>query len=139
MGINAQRPDATTFGISTRPVMWRLLRIFEIYSRLKTRILMLVQATLRSDRAVAHGSEGAFNGIGRPQRFPVLGRGVVERQERVPILAQAVGSAERLGNAVGIDDHDHRASPGPTLQVWASLVLRGSTCVWPHPSRVALS
>ena len=38
------------------------------------------QATLRSDRAVAHGSEGAFNGIGRPQVFPVLGREVVERQ-----------------------------------------------------------
>src|SRR5258708_1131070 len=38
------------------------------------------QASLRSDRAVAHGSEGAFNGIGRPQVFPVLGREVVERQ-----------------------------------------------------------
>src|ERR1700674_3245255 len=38
------------------------------------------QASLRSDRAVAHGSEGAFNGIGGPQVFPVLGREVVERQ-----------------------------------------------------------
>src|SRR2546423_5483079 len=38
------------------------------------------QASLRSDRAVPHGSEGAFNGIGRPQVFPVLGREVVERQ-----------------------------------------------------------
>jgi hypothetical protein len=38
------------------------------------------QASLRSDRAVAHGSEGAFNGIGGPQVLPVLGREVVERQ-----------------------------------------------------------
>jgi hypothetical protein len=30
--------------------------------------------------AVAHGGEGAFNGIGSPQVFPVLGREVVERQ-----------------------------------------------------------
>jgi hypothetical protein len=29
---------------------------------------------------VAHGGEGAFNGIGRPQVFPVLGGEVVERQ-----------------------------------------------------------
>ena len=28
------------------------------------------QTALRSDRAVAHGGEGAFNGIGRPQMFP---------------------------------------------------------------------
>src|SRR5665213_4433004 len=38
------------------------------------------QASLRSDRAVPYGSEGAFNGIGGPQVFPVLGREVVERQ-----------------------------------------------------------
>ena len=38
------------------------------------------QATLGSDRAMAHGSEGAFNGIGRPQVLPVLGWEVVERQ-----------------------------------------------------------
>jgi hypothetical protein len=38
------------------------------------------QAALRSDGAVAHGGEGAFDGVGRPQVFPVLGREVVERQ-----------------------------------------------------------
>jgi hypothetical protein len=32
------------------------------------------------NRAMARGSEGAFNGIGGPQVFPVLGREVVERQ-----------------------------------------------------------
>src|SRR5215475_13606711 len=49
------------------------------------------QTTLRSDGAVAHGGEGAFDGVGRPQVFPVLGREVVESEQRVSILAQAVG------------------------------------------------
>ena len=35
--------------------------------------------------------EGAFDGVGRPQVFPVLGREVVESEQRVSILAQAVG------------------------------------------------
>jgi hypothetical protein len=48
------------------------------------------QATLRSDRAVAHSGEGAFDGIGRPQVFPVFGREVVKGEQRVSILAQAV-------------------------------------------------
>src|SRR3981081_3347719 len=49
------------------------------------------QTALRSDGAVAHGGEGAFDGGGRPQVFPVLGREVVESEQRVSILAQAVG------------------------------------------------
>src|ERR1700731_565252 len=49
------------------------------------------QTALRSDGAVAHGGEGAFDGVGRPQAFPMLGREVVESEQRVPILAQAVG------------------------------------------------
>src|SRR5260370_5334083 len=48
------------------------------------------QASLRSDRAVAHGGEGAFNGICRSQVFPGPGREVVESQQRVSILAQPV-------------------------------------------------
>src|ERR1700730_12624828 len=49
------------------------------------------QTALRSDCAVAHGGEGAFDGVGRPQVFPVLGREVVKSEQRVSILAQAVG------------------------------------------------
>jgi hypothetical protein len=45
------------------------------------------QATLRSDRAMAHGGEGAFDGIGRSQVFSVLGREVVEGEQYVSILA----------------------------------------------------
>src|SRR4029079_5055873 len=46
------------------------------------------QASLRSDRAVANGCEGAFNGIGGPQVLPVLRREVVESQQCISILAQ---------------------------------------------------
>src|ERR1700750_117298 len=45
------------------------------------------QTTLRSDGAVAHGGEGAFDGVGRPQVFPVIGREVVESEQRVSVLA----------------------------------------------------
>jgi len=49
------------------------------------------QTALRSDRVMAHSGEGAFDGFGGPQVFPVLGWEVVESQQRVAILAQAVG------------------------------------------------
>ena len=54
------------------------------------------EAALRADRAVAHGGEGAFDGVRRAQVFPVLGREVVERQQRVAILAQAFGGLRRI-------------------------------------------
>src|SRR5438477_1171967 len=61
------------------------------------------QAALRSDRAMAHGGEGAFDGIGRSQVFPVLGREVVESEQRVSILAQAVGRL-RVFQRVALDE-----------------------------------
>src|SRR5436190_13787069 len=72
--------------IETAPTFLRGLEQFEDHGERRP----VGQATLRSDGAMAHGSEGAFNGIGRSQVFPVLGREVVERQQRVSILAQAV-------------------------------------------------
>ena len=62
--------------IETTPAFLRGLKQFEDHRERRP----VGQATLRSDRAVAHGSEGAFNGVGRPQVFPMLGREVVERQ-----------------------------------------------------------
>src|SRR5437899_12508603 len=44
------------------------------------------QATLRPDRAVAYGCERAFDGVRGSQMFPVLGREVVESQQRIAIL-----------------------------------------------------
>jgi hypothetical protein len=62
--------------IETTPAFLRGLDQFEDHRERRP----VGQASLRSDRAVAHGSEGAFNGIGGPQVFPVLGPEVVERQ-----------------------------------------------------------
>src|SRR6478609_977020 len=62
--------------IETTPAFVRGLKQFEDHRERRP----VGQATLRSDGAVAHGGEGAFNGIGRPQVFPVLGGEVVERQ-----------------------------------------------------------
>src|SRR4051794_17538652 len=46
---------------------------------------------LWSDRAVASRGGGAFNGIGRPQVFPVLGRG-----NRTPVLCSDACSGSRV-------------------------------------------
>jgi hypothetical protein len=48
--------------IETTPAFLRALKQFEDHRERR----FVGQASLRSDRAVAHGSEGAFNGIGRP-------------------------------------------------------------------------
>jgi hypothetical protein len=40
--------------------------------------------------SVAHGRERAFDGARRPQMFPVLGREVVEGEERIAILDEAI-------------------------------------------------
>jgi hypothetical protein len=62
--------------IEPTPAFLRGLKQFEDHRECR----LVGQAALRSDGAVAHGGEGAFDGVGRPQVFPVLGREVVERQ-----------------------------------------------------------
>ena len=47
------------------------------------------QAALGAHGAVADGSEDAFDGVGRPDMPPVLGREVVEGQQGVAVLCQA--------------------------------------------------
>src|SRR5438128_11205220 len=37
-----------------------------------------------------HGGEGAFDGVGGPQVLPMLSREVIERQQRLPVLRQAI-------------------------------------------------
>ena len=67
------------------------------------------EAAFRSDGAVAHGGERALDRVGRPQVFPMLGREVVECQQRVAILAQAVGSLLVL-ERVALDEGVERGS-----------------------------
>src|ERR1700687_5996355 len=73
--------------IETTPAFLRALEQFEHHRERGP----VRQTALRSDRAMAHGGEGAFDGVGGPQVFPVLGWEVVESEQRVSILAQAVG------------------------------------------------
>ncbi len=47
------------------------------------------ETSLGAHRAVADGRERAFDYVGRAQMLPVLGREVVEGQQRVAILGQA--------------------------------------------------
>src|SRR5207245_117321 len=54
------------------------------------------------DRAVPDGRKGAFNGVRRSQVLPVLGREVVERQQRIAVLGQAIGSS-LVFDLVGFD------------------------------------
>ena len=41
---------------------------------------------------MAHGGEGAFDEICGPQVLPVLGREIVEREQRLAILLKTFGS-----------------------------------------------
>jgi hypothetical protein len=62
--------------IDTASALLRSLEQFEDHRERRP----VGQAPLRSDVAATHGSEGASNGIGRPQVLPVLGPEIVERQ-----------------------------------------------------------
>ena len=53
------------------------------------------QAALGAHGAVADGSEDAFDGVGRPDMPPVLGREVVEGQQGVAVLYNQRGTAEQ--------------------------------------------
>ena len=62
--------------VETAPAFVRALDQFEDHRERG----LVRQAALRSDGAVAHGGEGAFDGVGGPLVFPVLGREVVESE-----------------------------------------------------------
>ena len=49
------------------------------------------QAAFRPCGAVTDGCKGALDGIAGADMFPVLGRKVVERQQRLAILGQTIG------------------------------------------------
>jgi hypothetical protein len=48
------------------------------------------EASLPADRPVAHGGESAFDGICGPQVLPVLGRKIVEREQRLAIFLETL-------------------------------------------------
>ena len=61
------------------------------------------EASLRADRPVSNGREGAFDRIRGAQVFPMFGREVVEGEQRVPVLFQAFG-ALLVFDGIGLDE-----------------------------------
>ena len=49
------------------------------------------EAALRADRAVPHGGKGALDRVRGPQVFPVFGGEIVEGEQGLAILCQALG------------------------------------------------
>src|SRR5438067_13307059 len=49
------------------------------------------EAALRADRAVPHGGKGALDRVRGPEVFPVFGGEIVEREQGLAILRQALG------------------------------------------------
>lgn len=65
-------------------------------------------AATRLDRARANRGEGRFNRVGGAQVDPVRARKVVEGEQRIPILGQALGSL-RIFRLVGLHEGSERA------------------------------
>lgn len=64
-------------------------------------------AALRSYGSMAHGGDGALDGIAGSQVLPMLGREVVEREERLAVLGQAGGRLIVL-DGVALDESVER-------------------------------
>jgi hypothetical protein len=47
---------------------------------------------------MTHGGEGALNGIAGADVLPMLGREIVERQQRLSILSQTIGIIRRASD-----------------------------------------
>jgi hypothetical protein len=73
--------------VETAPVSLSGLRKLEDHGERD----LVGETSLRAHGAVTHGGERAFDDIGRAQMLPVLGREVVEGEQRVAILDQALG------------------------------------------------
>ena len=66
------------------------------------------KTSLGAHRAVADGRKRAFDDVGRSQMLPVLGGEVVEGQQRVAILDQALGRLV-VFDAPGLDEGVERS------------------------------
>ena len=84
---------------------------------------LIRKTSLGAYRAMANGRERAFDDVGRAQMFPVLGGEVVESQQRVAILDQAL---DRLVvfDAPGLDEGVERCERWSLLK--CSLPHRGA-------------
>ena len=75
--------------VAIEPAPAFLRRIDELEHHGERRFIR--QAALRADRAVPHGGKGALDRVRGPQVFPVFGREIVECEQGLAILCQALG------------------------------------------------
>ena len=71
------------------------------------------QRSFGAHRPVRHGRKDALDGVRRPQMVPVLGREVVEGEQGIPVLGQALGGFGVLGAVLLGEDRDRRLGRGP--------------------------
>ena len=75
--------------VAIEPAPAFLRRIDELEHHGERRLIR--EAALRADCAVAHGGKGALDRVRGPQVFPVFGGEVVECEQGLAILCQALG------------------------------------------------
>jgi hypothetical protein len=77
------------------------------------------EASFRPNCSVADGGERAFDDVGRSQVLPVLGREVVEGEQRIAILDQALDRLFVL-DAPGLDE---RVEGSKRISSWSRLQI----------------
>ena len=87
----------------TAPVLFGSLRELEDHRQRG----LIGEATLRSSRTMTDGSKCALDWVGGPQVFPMFGGKVVEGEQRVTILGNALGRFLVFA-AVGLDGGGRR-------------------------------
>jgi hypothetical protein len=75
--------------VAIEPAPAFLRRIDQLEHHRERRLIQ--EAALRADGAVPHGSKGALDRVRGPQVFPVLGGEIVEGEQGLAILRQALG------------------------------------------------
>ena len=75
--------------VAIEPAPTFLRRIDQLEHHGERRLIR--EAALRPDRAVPHGGEGALDRVRGPQVFPVFGRKIIECEQGLAILCQALG------------------------------------------------
>ena len=75
--------------VAIEPAPAFLSRLDELEHHRERRLIR--QAALRADRAVTHGGKGALDRVRGPEVFPVFGREIVECEQGLAILCQALG------------------------------------------------
>src|SRR5690349_24770943 len=103
--------------VEAAPTLLGRLRKLEDHGKCRS----VRQAPLRAYGSMPHGGEGAFNGVAGPQVLPMLGREVVERQQGLAVLRQAVHRLVVLDRVNRGRYRVARPAQKPPLSIWLSV------------------